>query len=98
MRRQEQVKRERELLVKEPLPVLQALAIDQRKGRMRQRHARGDVVLVQRRDEPIVQPRHRDLAALQLSDDPCASLAVFVDAEVLAVRLVLHDDVAAVPV
>ncbi len=55
-------------------------------------------------DRPSQFPALRSLEGvpnnlpLQLADDACARLAVLVDAEVFAVRLVLHDDVAAVAV
>ena len=76
-------------------PGLQPLPVEQIESRIRERTRDRRVVLVQCGNEPVVHPRHRDLARVQLVNDLPPRLAAVVNLEGLAVRFVLHDDPAA---
>ena len=50
------------------------------------------VVLVQCGNEPVVHPRHRDLARVQLVNDLSAGLAAVVNLKRITVGFVFYDD------
>lgn len=75
--------------------MFQPLPVEQVERWISQRACDRDIVLVQRSDQPIVEPRHRDLSRVQRIEKMATRLAVLVKLERVAVRFVLHDEPAA---
>ena len=78
--------------VKPCLPVLQSLAVEQIEAGMGKGDRDRRVVLVQCGNEPVVHPRHRDLACMQRVDHVLSRLAAVVNLERVAVGFVFYDN------
>ena len=72
---QKQISRAIELPIKTNLPVLQSLPVEKIEAGMRERDGDRRVVFVQRSRWPMVHPRHRDLARVQLVNQVSSCLA-----------------------
>ena len=75
--------------------MFQPLPVEQVEADVLERSGDGDVVLIERGDEPIVQTWHRDFARVQCVEKMAARPAALVELERVAVGFILHDDPAA---